>query len=60
MVFGASMLQENTYFMKISFVGLIMAFKNNILKIINSLKISKLFFNYLFAYVMYLFLLYIC
>lgn len=63
MVFGASMLQENTYFIKISFVallvGLIVAFKNNILKIINSLKISKLFFNYLFAYVMYLFLLYI-
>lgn len=63
MIFGASMFQENTYFMKISFIALIgsliVLFKNNILNITNSLKISKSFLIYLLAYSLYLFLLYI-
>lgn len=63
MIFGASMFQENIYFIKISFttliVVMIVVLKNDILKIINSQIIKKPFFYYLFVYVMYLFLSYI-
>jgi O-antigen ligase len=63
MIFGASMLQRNTYLIKGSFILLVIVTivmnRKYIYTLKDNLTIPKIFFNYLFAYSLYLFLLYV-
>lgn len=65
LLLGSSMFQENTYFIKGSFVTLLLMlgilYRDKIYSLINnfSIQIFKPFFHYLVAYSIFLFLLYI-